>query len=233
MSVPSHAMMPPPAKMIDQTVEPSCITVQPSWLSWQPAAWGTGSKGPAVQIKNDCPDQIVITGFEISVHGETAKKQIGLIDVLLTHEGIIGGTQYTSFIFADSDENCGTEKLEDFLIERERQRLEINYRELLEVKREMEKMPSGAPPPNIGTLDEYIRENLKPDEAKKLGKKKVACKELLISTGDALRVGIPWGDSYVIRGYHAGLINEQAPVHIEGKMINPGDPTGKKSKRPE
>jgi|GEM_PF-4318929 len=57
---PLHASVAPPAKVTEVEGNLSCLAVEPTWMSGQPARWGTFRKGPAIRLSNHCSNDILV-----------------------------------------------------------------------------------------------------------------------------------------------------------------------------
>lgn len=206
----AFAYAPPPARLTEQAVTPSCITTQPSNLVGQYPGWGTGGKGPAVQIRNGCSVGIVVTDIQTATAQAPVKKTVSQVDALLTtFEDQV--TRYKSYIFAGSDEDCkaATVKLEK-IVEEEKSQEERTRR-----IREEDKARGFEDP-----LQQW--RDAHPTQTDKTG---LACRNVLVPVGGTLTIAVPWGTLYAISGHSDNSADTTASfdISVDGKMINPRD----------
>lgn len=95
VSVPAWAMQPPSIALVDESATPSCIAVQAAWIAGQVDGMGTGNKGPAIVLINNCPTNFVITNIQMG------RADAFYVDIY--HAKILQG-----FLFASNDAACKT-----------------------------------------------------------------------------------------------------------------------------
>jgi hypothetical protein len=212
ISLPSRARAysPPPGKLIDQKISPFCVKAELYYLTGQPLGWGTGGKGPAVQLKNNCSSEIVIS--EIRIGNDKTDMQLApQIDAQVT---ILDGevVRYRKYLFSATDEGCKA-AAETIKKVNEQEMKEDEERQKI---REQNKWADMA-----GALLGWVERPRTDTEFTAL-----ACKNLLIPANGTLAIGSPWNTRYAIFG-HSVTSNESSDsfdISAEGKMINPRDP---------
>ncbi len=101
LAFPSQAIAPPPSELVNQTTSLECITVSNSFMGNQPAGWGTGSKGPAIEIKNRCPSKITILKILNSPAIEGAEVATPPFNIFVTK-----ADKYLSLKFDPKGDDC-------------------------------------------------------------------------------------------------------------------------------
>lgn len=80
----ASAIMAPPSKLTQTRVEPACLIIGASFLGNQPANWGTGAKGPAIELSNQCEYDLVIKSVLTTLSVETAPTLFEDVDASIT-----------------------------------------------------------------------------------------------------------------------------------------------------
>ncbi|MBL8713422.1 MAG: sel1 repeat family protein [Alphaproteobacteria bacterium] len=101
-ALPSYALAPPPSELIEQTTTSKCIRITSSFLANQPSGSGTGSKGPAIEIENNCLEQFDISNIETSPIAADLKVAAPPYGVLIKTKD----RKYYSVVYSPTGNKC-------------------------------------------------------------------------------------------------------------------------------
>lgn len=216
-----------PAQLTDEKVEPSCVTTNPSRLSWQPTGWGTSQQGPALQVNNNCEKDVLITDVLVGTSGEKSLTRPTHVEAVVTWKKVEGAVfsyphydlDFQTYVFAPDEKNCSLEKVEEFLLSQHRLYLE-HLCTLHAADKETCKQ-------NVQSTFEADIKKTNAGKLKRppyfgLNNREIACKKLTIPPHANARIGLEWGTDYSLVGTISKPEGDIA-VHIQGKMVRPAN----------